>query len=173
MRHLLALGRNKAKTQPSCFIAPLRAFKYSLLHNHQQTSPSDPNGFTLIELLITVTIILLSAIIVPKLLVARNAVQMSATIKRGVDYAKICALINSSTLGNRPVIAPVDPLRGGVTITEGCLSNSGDIGATLEVSWGSARAERVPCLNTLSSLNSSKALITVNTKSEITCTFMS
>ena len=124
--------------------------------------------------MITASIItLLSAVVVPKFLEARNAVQISTMINRGIGFAKVCALINSSGLGDRPVSGAVNPLRGGVTITEGCLSNTQNIGATLEVSWGSARAERIPCLNTLSSLTSSKALITVTINSEISCTFMS
>ena len=171
---LFILSFDKKRGFFFCSQAPLQAKEDSLLNNHLQAAPASPNGFTLLELMITAAIItLLSAVVLPKFLEARNAVQISSMISRGIGFAQVCALINSSGLGQRPVTSAVNPLRGGVTITEGCLSNTENIGATLEVSWGSARAERIPCLNTLSTLASSKALITVTTKSVISCTFMS
>jgi prepilin-type N-terminal cleavage/methylation domain-containing protein len=143
----------------------------SLYHRKQQFSP---DGFTLIELMVTVAVIaILGAVVVPRLLEARNGALISTMVNRGLAYANECTMITASGIGERPATGSVDDLRGGVTITEGCLSKTQDNGATLEVTWGSARAESVPCLNTRSSLTSRKALITVSTKGEISCTFMS
>jgi len=132
------------------------------------------NGFTLIELMVTVAVIaILAAVVVPRLLEARNGALISTMVNRGLAYAKECTMITATGIGVRPATGTVDDLRGGVTITEGCLSNTQDNGATLEVIWGLARAERVSCLNTRSTLTSAKALITVSAKGEINCTFIS
>jgi len=133
----------------------------------------NPNGFTLIELMVTLAVIaILAAVVVPRLLEARNGALISTMVNRGLAYAKECTTISATGIGTRPATGSVDDLRGGVTITEGCLSNSQDNGATLEVTWGSARAESVSCLNTRSTLTSAKALITVSTKGEISCIFI-
>ena len=135
---------------------------------------SSPDGFTLIELMVTVAVIaILAAVVVPRLLEARNGALMSTMVNRGLAYAKECTSISASGIGTRPTTGTVDDLRGGVTSTEGCLSTIQDNGTTLEVTWGSARAENVPCLNTRSTLTSAKALITISTKGEINCTFIS
>ncbi|MCX5947613.1 MAG: prepilin-type N-terminal cleavage/methylation domain-containing protein [Cyanobacteria bacterium] len=143
-------------------------------NKYYQKQLLNSNGFTLIELMVTVAVIaILAAVVVPRLLEARNRALISTMVNRGLAYAKECTLITASGIGKRPATGSIDALRGGVTITEGCLSKTQDNGATLEVTWGSARAESVSCLNTRSTLTSRKALITVTTKAEISCTFMS
>jgi len=131
-------------------------------------------GFTLVELMVTVAVfVLLSAVVLPRYLEARDAALISTMVNQGLSFAKACAVINSSGIGEKPVIAAVDAMRGGVLITQGCQSLTENTGAILEVTWGLARADGVRCLDQLSTLTSQKAILTVSKNNDLTCSFAS
>lgn len=131
-------------------------------------------GFTLVELMVTVAVfVLLSAVVLPRYLEARDAALISTMVNQGLSFAKACALINSTGIGEQPVIGAVDTMRGGVLITQGCQSHTESTGAILEVTWGLARADGVRCLDQLSTLTSQKAILTISNNSDLTCSFVS
>jgi hypothetical protein len=139
--------------------------------NRNQSFTRD--GYSRVELMVTVAaFLLLTAVVMPSYLRARNSALMSSMISKGLGFAKACAIITTTGLGDRPATGAVDSLRGGVTITQGCSSQQENIGATLEVNWGLARAENIRCLDKLSTVESVKAILTVSTDGKISCDFL-
>lgn len=100
---------------------------------------------------------------------ARSAALIGSVLGELVSYGKACAVINSTGLGEKPSPPTMSALRGGVVIRQGCESSG--TGATLEASWGEARAEGIPCVNSRSAKTSGSATLEVSNISVITCTF--
>jgi Tfp pilus assembly protein FimT len=100
---------------------------------------------------------------------ARSAALIGSVIGELVSYAKACAVINASGIGETPTPPPLSPVRGGVTIRDGC--DGENRGATLQATWGTARAEGIPCYNNRTAISSSKATISISPESTLTCTF--
>lgn len=127
-------------------------------------------AFTLVELMIVVAILgLLVAVAIPTYQQARSAALIGTLVGELVGYAKACALINASGVGDTPAPPAVSAERGGVQITQGCTGEGQ--GATLQASWGTARATGIPCYNSRSLITSSKATVTVSTDSVLSCSF--
>ena len=133
---------------------------------------SNRSGYTLLELLVTLAVFVAFTAVVPRYLGVRDAALITTMIYEGMGFAQACAIITSTGLGDRPATGEVDSLRGGVTITEGCLSQTENIGATLEVNWGLARADNIRCLDKLSTVESVKAILTVSKDGKISCDFL-
>ena len=119
------------------------------------------------------TFVVLTAVVLPRYLEARDAALISTLVEQGINYAKACAVINATGIGDQPITGSVTALRGGVTITQGCESQKATTGATLEVTWGLARSEGIRCLEQKSALTSQKAVITFAPSGELTCIFLS
>ncbi len=117
--------------------------------------------------------LLLTAVVLPHYLQARDAALISTMVNNGLSFTRTCAIINSTGIGEQPVTGPVDALRGGILITQGCQSQTENTGATLEVTWGLARADGIRCLDQLSTLKSQKAILTVSINGDLTCSFLS
>jgi len=130
------------------------------------------SGYTLLELMVTLAVFIIFTAVVPRYLGVRDAALITTMIYEGMGFAQACAIITSTGLGDRPATGEVDSLRGGVTITEGCLSQTENIGATLEVNWGLARADNIRCLDKLSTVESVKAILTVSKDGKISCDFL-
>jgi len=131
---------------------------------------SSAQGFTLLELLITAAILsLLTAVAFPSYQQARSSALIGSIVAELVGNAKACAIITASGFGGTPTPPPVTAERGGVEITTGCTR--ANEGATLQASWGSARASGIACLGSLSSITSSKATLTVAPDSSLSCSF--
>lgn len=127
-------------------------------------------AFTLVELMIVVAILgLLVAVAIPTYQQARSAALIGTLVGELVSYAKACALINASGVGETPIPPAVTPERGGVQITQGCAGESQ--GATLQASWGTARASGIPCYDSRSLITSTKATVTVSAESVLSCSF--
>jgi hypothetical protein len=122
--------------------------------------------------MVTLAVFVVFAAVVPRYLGVRDAALMTTMINEGMGFAQTCAIITSTGLGERPATGVVDSLRGGVIITQGCRSQTENIGATLEVNWGLARADNIRCLDKLSSLASVKAILTVSNDGKISCNFL-
>ena len=123
--------------------------------------------------MVTLAVFVVFAAVVPRYLGVRDAALMTTMINQGMGFAQACAIITSTGLGDRPATGPVNSLRGGVIITQGCLPQRQNIGSTLEVNWGLARADQIRCLDKLSTLESVKAIITVSSDGKISCNFLS
>lgn len=135
-------------------------------HLRQRSS----QAFTLAELLIVVAIIaLLVVVAIPLYQRARNSALIGSMVSDLLGYARVCAVINSSGLGTKPVPALVTADRGGIEITEGCTGVNQ--GATLEASWGMAKASGILCVDTTSEVSSSKARVTITPQNALSCVF--
>lgn len=144
-------------------------------------TPSRPKGFihrrrrgsqafTLVELMIVVGIIVtLSTLAIPNYQRARSAALMGSVVSELMGFAKSCALLNATGVGETPSLPPVTADRGGVQITEGCTGENG--GATLQASWGAARATGIICLDSRSQISSSKATLTITPGNRLSCSF--
>lgn len=127
-------------------------------------------AFTLVELMIVMAILgILTVVALPTYQQARSAALIGTLVGELVSYAKACAVINASGVGETPMPPTVTPERGGVQITQGCSGESQ--GAALQASWGTARASGIPCYESRSLITSSKAIITISNASELSCTF--
>lgn len=127
-------------------------------------------AFTLIELLIVVAILgILVVAAIPAYQQARSAALIGSLIGELTGFAKQCAVINATGVGDPPTPTRASPDRGGVQIAQGCTGENQ--GATLEASWGAARASGVPCLESRSQPSSSKATIVVTPSSTLSCLF--
>lgn len=127
-------------------------------------------AFTLAELMIVVAILgILVVVAIPTYQQARSAALIGSLVGELVGYAKACALINASGVGDTPTPPPVTAERGGVQVTEGC-SGEGQ-GARLEASWGEARAKGIPCYTSRSLITSRKAKIEITANSVLSCVF--
>lgn len=128
-------------------------------------------GFTLIELMIVVTVLgILTGIAIPAYQEARSAALIGNTLDTLIDYSNACAVINAAGIGEKPEPPPLSSERGGVVIlSDGC--DGVRRGATLEATWGQARARGVACLQSRSISSSSKARVVVSPEGSLTCTF--
>jgi prepilin-type N-terminal cleavage/methylation domain-containing protein len=131
---------------------------------------SSSQAYSLVELMIVVTILgLLVTYAIPTYQQARSAALIGSVVGELVSYAKACAVINATGMGSTPTPPSVSPSRGGVVIQTGC--DGANKGATLQASWGEARAEGIPCYGSRTSVTSSKATINVSPGSVLTCLF--
>ncbi|QPN62256.1 type II secretion system protein [Synechococcus sp. CBW1004] len=127
-------------------------------------------AFTLLELMITSAIlVVLTAVAFPLYQQTRNAALIGSLVGELTGFARACATLNASGLSETPTPPPVSPERGGVEILQGCTA--ANQGATLQASWGSARASGIRCLSSTSTLSSSKATFTITTDSTLSCLF--
>ena len=130
----------------------------------------DVQSFTLVELMIVLSILtLLVSVAFPSYQKARNHALISTMVDELLSYARACALINSSGVGATPVLPAVTADRGGVEITEGCTGQNE--GATLQASWGTAKAAGVDCREAQSEATSATARITISPQGVLTCSF--
>jgi len=128
----------------------------------------------MLELMVTLAVfLLLTAVVLPRYLEARDAALIGNMVNHGLSFAKACAVINATGLGDQPATGTVNATRGGVVITQGCQSHTEGTGAVLEVSWGLARADGIRCLDQLSTLTSQKAILIVSNNGDLTCSFVS
>lgn len=127
-------------------------------------------AFTLLELMLTSAIlVVLTAMAFPRYQQARDATLIGALIGELTGFARACATVNVSGLSETPTPPPVSPTRGGVEILQGCTGVNQ--GATLQATWGTARASGVRCLTSQSTLTSRMATITISTDSTLSCLF--
>jgi len=128
-------------------------------------------AFTLVELLLVLTVLfLLVAVAIPNYQQARNSALIRSIMGELMGYAKACTVINGSGLGEIPIPPAVSFDRGGVVILQGCTAVNE--GATLQASWGRARARGVMCLNERSRMTSSRATLTISPSNVMSCAFM-
>lgn len=137
----------------------------------RRSVPRSAQAFTLIELMVMLAILtLLVTVAFPLYQQTRDAALIRSRVADLMGYARVCDLINSSGIGATPVLPPVTADRGGFEITAGCTDRNQ--GATLQASWGTAKASGVVCVAARSQISSSKARITISPGSVLTCTFV-
>ena len=112
---------------------------------------------------------LLTAMAFPRFQQARDSALIGALVGELNGFARACAMVNVSGLSETPTPPPLSPERGGVEILQGCTGVNQ--GATLQASWGTARASGVRCLSSRSTLTSSKATMTIGSDSSLSCLF--
>lgn len=133
--------------------------------------PRSGRAFTLVELLIVLSVLLiLVTVAIPNYQQARNSALIKSIVGELMGYAKACTVINGSGVGATPTPPAVVVDRGGVEILQGCTAVNE--GATLQASWGSARAKDVVCLNDRSLVTSSRATLTISAGNVLTCAFL-
>jgi Tfp pilus assembly protein FimT len=124
-----------------------------------------------VELLIVLTILLILVVVaIPNYQQARNAALIKSIVADLIGYAKACAVINSSGLGETPTPPAIAVDRGGVVILQGC--SAVNEGATLQASWGGARASGVTCLSDSSESTSRQANLTISAGNLLSCSFV-
>lgn len=117
-------------------------------------------GFTLVELMIVVSILgVLVSYAIPAYNQARNSALIGSIVGDLIGYAKACAVINASGVGDKPTPPPRSSSRGGIIILEGC--DGVNRGAKLEAAWGNVGADGIACLSKRSSLSHRKAVIEI------------
>lgn len=114
-------------------------------------------------------IVTLSTLAIPTYQRARSAALIGAVVSELMGFAKACAVINATGVGETPTPPPIATERGGVQITQGCTGENR--GATLQASWGAARATGITCMNSSSQISSSKATLTITPESRLSCAF--
>lgn len=112
---------------------------------------------------------LLVSVAMPAYQRARNSALIGSMVDQLMGYAKACASINASGVGERPVPPDLSEVRGGVSIHEGC--NAQGQGAMLEASWGAARAEGIDCQGSRSLISSSRATLVIDEDNTMHCSF--
>ena len=162
------LGRPRPPLYPC---RSTRTAKWQFIVNVRAQMLTYGAGFTLLELMIVITVLgILTGIALPSYQNARNAALIGKAVDALIDHSNVCAVINAAGIGEKPTPPPLSLERGGVVI----LSNGCDgvkQGATLEATWGQARARGVACLQSRSISSSSKARIVVSPEGALTCTF--
>jgi hypothetical protein len=114
-------------------------------------------------------LVVLTAVVFPRYQQARDAALIGSLVGELKSFARACATVNASGLSEKPTPPPVSPARGGVEILQGCTAVNQ--GATLQATWGTARANGIRCLSSQSTLSSSKATFTIGTDSTLSCLF--
>ena len=149
-----------------------RVLALSLLLLRRRARPTKGSqGFTLVELMIVVAILgVLVTVAIPAYQQARSAALIGSVVGELMSYAKACAVINSSGVGETPTPPPVSPVRGGVVIQGGCSGENS--GATLQATWGEARATGIPCLASRTTITSRSATVVVSADSVLSCTYL-
>lgn len=154
-----AMGKPSAAGESQCRAGPRR-----------RSRRSNAQAFTLVELMIVVAILaILVAVAFPRYQQVRSAALIGTKIGELIGFAKACAVLNASGAGETPTPPAITAEQGGVQILEGCTGVNQ--GATLQASWGVARASGVACLNSKSSINSGKATVTLTAESALSCIF--
>lgn len=126
--------------------------------NFSSKSICSSSGFTLVELMIVVSVLgLLVSYAIPAYNQARSAALIGSIVGDLIGYAKACAVINASGVGDKPTPPPRSSSRGGVVILDGC--DGLNRGGKLEAVWGDIGADGISCLSRRSSLSHRKAII--------------
>ena len=137
----------------------------------RRPSQRSARAFTLVELMIVLTVLLILVVVaIPNYQQARNPALIKSIIGELIGYAKACAVINSSGLGETPTPPAIAVDRGGVVILQGC--SAVNEGATLQASWGGARASGVTCLSDSSESTSRQANLTISAGNLLSCSFV-
>lgn len=127
-------------------------------------------GYTLLEFVLVVGVFgLLMLIMIPTYEQARQAATISRVVRELLVYGRVCSILHASGIGEPPSPRKFSPVQGQVVIRKGCTGvNSG---ATIEASWGAARAAGIACLEHRTTDRSSLAILVINGNSEIECHF--
>lgn len=120
-------------------------------------------------MILVVILGLLVTVVIPTYQQARSAALIGTLIGDLLGYAKACAVLNASGIGETPAPPAATPERGSVQITKGCTGARE--GATLQASWGNARASGIRCVNSRSLITSSKATVVVSSGNVLSCSF--
>jgi type IV pilus assembly protein PilA len=139
----------------------------ALLNRRKSLNPV-AQGFTLVELMIVVAIVgILSAVALPNYLQARSAALIGSRIGEAVGFAKECAVLTVTGIGQKG--SPATSADNGGVVLAGCTGQATTASATAD--WGGARAAGVRCLDKTSAIGNSKAVINVAADGGMTCTF--
>lgn len=125
-------------------------------------------GYTLLEFVLVVGVFgLLMLILIPTYQQARQAAVISRVVRELLAYGRACSIIHATGIGETPPPRRFSAVQGQVRIRKGCMGMNS--GASIEGSWGDARAAGISCLKQHTNERSRLAILVINGDSEIEC----
>jgi len=130
------------------------------------------NGsYTLLEFVLAAGMFgILMMLVLPSYHQARKAALISTVVKELLFYGRSCAIIHATGIGEPPSPRLLLPNQGMVRIRTGCQGVNG--GATIEGSWGDARAADITCMQQRSTPRSRLAVLVIHSTDAIECQFL-